>query len=72
MQVHLDVGVHSGQVVTFAAARMPTSEVQAPAPGQGRNSDRDVSSMCTPAPSLGPQHRVPEPVLSLETGLKSE
>src|SRR6218665_2947705 len=41
-------------------------------PGQGRNLDGVFCSICTAVPPLGPQHRVSEPVLSLETHLKSE
>src|SRR6218665_1622035 len=48
---------------------MPMSEVL---PGQGRNLDRVFCTMCTAVPPLGPQHRVPEPVPSLETHLKRE
>src|SRR6218665_3381494 len=39
---------------------------------QCRNLDREFCSMCTPVLPLKPQHRVPEPVPSLETHLKSE
>src|SRR6218665_510674 len=41
-------------------------------PSQGRNLDRVFCSMCTAVPPVEPQHRVPEPVPSLETHLKSE
>src|SRR6218665_3878000 len=49
---------------------MPRSEVLYH--GQGRNLDRDFCSMRTTVSPLGPQHRVPEPVPSLETHLESE
>src|SRR6218665_3608257 len=55
--------------VTLAAARFQGPRFY---PGQGRNLDRYFCSMHTPVPSLGPQHRVPEPVPSLEIPLKSE
>src|SRR6218665_3417048 len=62
-------GVRGSLVVTFAAARCQGPKFY---PGHCRNSDRDCCSMRTPVPSLIPQHRVPEPVPSLETHLKSE
>src|SRR6218665_2580705 len=62
-------GVRSNLVVTLAAARFQGPRFY---PGQGINLDRDFCSMHTPVPPLGPQHRVPEPVPSLETHLKSE
>jgi len=39
-------------------------------PDHGRNLKRGFCFMRTPAPPLGPQPRVPEPVLSLKTHLK--
>src|SRR6218665_2744713 len=62
-------GVHGSLVVTFMAARCQCPRFY---PGQGRNLDRDFCSMCTYVPPLGSQHRVPEPVPSLETHLKGE
>src|SRR6218665_1781074 len=62
-------GVRGSLVVTFAAARCQGPRFY---PGQGRNSDRNFYFMRTTVPPLGPQHRVPEPVPSLETHLESE
>src|SRR6218665_1191846 len=62
-------GVRSSLVVTLAAARFQGPRFY---PGQGRNLDRDFCSVRTPVPPLGPQHRVPEPVPSLETHLKTD
>src|SRR6218665_1133879 len=62
-------GVCGSLVVTFAAARCQGPRLY---PGQGRNLDRNFCSMRTPVPPLGSQHRVPEPVPSLENHLKSE
>jgi len=62
------LGVHRSLVVTFLAIRLFRGLI----PGQGRNLKRDFCFMRTPAPALGPQHRVPEPVPRLETHLKNE
>src|SRR6218665_1991753 len=62
-------GVRGRLVLTFAAARCQGLGFY---PGQGGGLDRDFCSKRTPAPPLGPQHRLPEPVPSLETHLKSE
>src|SRR6218665_3965725 len=64
-------GVRGSLVLSFAAARCQGPRFYL---GHGRNLDRDFCSMHTPVPvpPLGPQHRVPEPVPSLETHLKSE
>src|SRR6218665_2024526 len=61
--------VRGSPVVTLAAATFQGPRFY---PGQGRNLDRDFCSMHTPVLPLGPQHRVPEPVPSLETHIKSE
>src|SRR6218665_3561682 len=61
--------VRGSIVATSAAARCQDPRFY---PGQGRNFDRVFCSMCTAVPPLGPQYRVPEPVPSLETHLKSE
>src|SRR6218665_3788936 len=45
---------------------MPRSEAY---PGHDRNLDRVFCSMCTADPPLGPQHRLSDPVPSLETHL---
>src|SRR6218665_2352042 len=62
-------GGRGSLMVKFAAARCQGPRFY---PGQGRNLDRDFCSMRPFVPPLGPQHRVPEPVPSLETHLKSE
>ena len=62
-------GVRGSLVVTFATTKCQGLRFYL---GQGRNLDRDFCSMRTPVPPLGPQHRVPEPVPSLETHRKSE
>src|SRR6218665_995413 len=61
--------VRGSLVATSAAARCQGPRFY---PGPGRNLDRGFCSMCTTVPPRGPQHRVPEPVPSLETHLKSE
>src|SRR6218665_777834 len=67
--VRVKGGVRGSLVATSAAARCQGPRFYS---GQGRNLDRVFCSMCTAVPPLGPQHRVPEPVPSLETHLKSE
>src|SRR6218665_2172652 len=61
--------VRGSLVATSAAARCQGPRFYN---GQGSNLDRVFCCMCTAAPHLGPRHRVPEPVPSLETHLKSE
>src|SRR6218665_689709 len=62
-------GVRGSLMATSAATRCQGPRFY---PGQGRNLDRVFCSIRTAVPPLGPQHRVPEPVPSLETHLKSE
>src|SRR6218665_69974 len=65
----LNGGVRGSLVATPTAARCQGPRFYS---GQGRNLDRVFCSMRTAVPPLGPQHRVPEPVTSLETRIKSE
>ena len=58
--------VRGSLVATSAAARCQGSRFY---PGQGRNLDRVFCSMRTAVPPPEPQHRVPEPVPSLENHL---
>src|SRR6218665_614413 len=62
-------GMRGSLVATSAAARCQGLRVYH---GQGRNLDQVFCSMRTAVRPLGPQHRVPEPVPSLESHLKSE
>src|SRR6218665_205289 len=61
--------VRGSLVATSAAARCQGPRFY---PRQDRNFDQVFCSMRTAVPSLGPRDRVPEPVPSLETHLKSE
>src|SRR6218665_2683550 len=61
-------GMRGSLVVTFAAAKCQGPRFYL---DQGRNLDQHFCSMRTPVLLLGPQHRVPEPVPSLETHQKS-
>src|SRR6218665_3999897 len=52
-------------MVLITAIRLRGSEIQTPARPEICN---EISASCAPhAPPMGPQHQVPEPVLSMET-----
>jgi len=67
--MYVGLGIRRIRAVTFAAIRLQGPRFK---PGQGRNWKRDLCFMRTPAPPLGSQCRVPEPVPSLETHRRSE